>query len=318
MKKEHPAWTNEGRIVGLLEALIPGVIIFILLFIYLPTLGIILLLLLAILFSFPYFITSKNRGKQIEPTTIKVGHLVHPHEWDGGIWSKIHCYDYPDTWLALNRSRFNPGINIEVETPDIDEVTKKGLTRYDIIFITGHSLKEPWTLSEEQNEKLTYYLEEGGAIWIDQCGEDGGPNAPNLIIKNFPVPFEFKRVFPWSHLLGRQRIAKPHPILDGSLCFEIKYPSLLGLYRFPWTGEVLLEDLDSRYDVLVEDMRGHPTIIVAEGIGEGKGRVLITSYDFSCSIHAWYDFLGVKYDPQDLMFAYNVLLWAGVRDKEVK
>ena len=212
-------------------------------------------------------------------------------------------------WLGLKRSRFNPGLTIEVETPSLDEVDAKDLLKYDLIFITGHCLKNPWVLSEGERSKLEHYLENGGTIWIDQCGNDGGPRAPNLIIRNFPVPFEWKEVFPWSHFLLRQRIVTKHPLVDGSLCYEIKFPSLLGCPRLPWTAEVLLEELDERYKVLVEDAKHHPTIVFAEGIGKG-GKVLITSYDFACSIHAWYDFIGIKYDPQDLMFAYNVLLWA--------
>lgn len=300
-------WERKGRIVAILEVYLPFFLFFVLIFMLSPLVASALLAVGIISMLVPYLATFRIPGKKIS-TRVRIAHLVHPHEWDGGSWSLIHCYDYPDMWSALEKSRFNPGIKVEVETPHIDE--EDDLLKYDLVFITGHSLREPWRLTEKQKSKLDFYLRNGGTIWIDQCGNDGGPRAPNLVLQNFPLRFEWREKFPWSHFHLRQRIAEDHPLLNGEICYEIRHPSFLGLPRLPWTAEIFLENLDPRFRVLVEDSKHHPTIVVAEKIGEKNGKLILTSYDFACSIHVWKDFIGFKYDPQDLMFAYNLLLWS--------
>jgi len=199
--------------------------------------------------------------------------LRYPGHWD----INLEIFD------ILNNSALNPGFNITWNVLDIDSPLDE-YYNYDIIYVTGDSY---YALTEEQKNKFTEYISNGGTVWID--------SSDGMQFDNFTLLFYFSEE-PLSRVEDSQVANETHPIISGIYDLSIEEIRSLGDAMYYHYIEVAPEE---EYQTLIYDgVYGWPLTVYAY---YGFGKILITSQHIGLGI--------IIEDSEDLKFGYNVLYW---------
>ena len=141
------------------------------------------------------------------------------------------------------------------------------LQEYDLIIICGQGNH---TLSNNQREKISKYLESGGKIWIDN---HGGYDENKLNIENFPINFDFNYIEEIDEEEDNDFSKRDY--MDVMRRYKNLYEQdLIG--RHAISVSVDTDELDSYNEMFLYE--GNPILI--GGSYERRGKIFISSTNF--------------------------------------
>jgi len=209
------------------------------------------------------------------PVDIKIAWLQYPNDWDT---------DEPDARIDLLTSALKPlDWNIQWDTINLDTSVKEDFLQYDLVVITGHYA---YAFTTSDNDKLKFFVNNGGTLWIDSCGGD-------FQLNNFFLSIQFT---PEVIYQGQDILQPGHRLLDGVYTLSQAEVDALGEGS---TGEssLILEGYDSSYvGIIRERVTGKMLTLEAK---YGSGIVVVTAQDILCALQAA--------EPEDLKFSYNII-----------
>lgn len=209
------------------------------------------------------------------PVDLKIAWLQYPNDWNA---------DEPDARIDLLASTLKPSDwNIQWDTINLDTSPKEEFLQYDLIVMTGHSA---YALTTGDNDKLEFFANNGGTLWIDSCGSD-------FQLNNFFLSVQFT---PEVTYQGQDILQPGHRLLDGVYTLSQAEVDALGEGS---TGQssLILEGYDTSYlGIIRERATGKMLTLEAK---YGSGLVVVTAQDILCALQAG--------ESEDLKFSYNII-----------
>jgi len=210
--------------------------------------------------------------------TINVAWLKFPSDWNT---------DEPLARITLQSSPLLPETwTINWSIIDLLEAPKEQFLNYDIIIATSHY---EYVLTDEDNEKLKFFVENGGVLWIDDCGLRENARAPLYNLFLF-VEFRYGEV----EYQGQDVLNWSHPLING--IYKLVQAEIDGLGEGTKGFSDMIQFYDPRYEVIIKERESGYALTLLASYGNGK--VVITAQDILCALEAG--------ESEDIKFAYNI------------
>jgi len=214
--------------------------------------------------------------------TVRAAWLKYPIDWDSQA-SVVHLIKYhqlkPAEW------------KIEWGVIDLKTAPKEDFLQFDIIVATG---RQNYTLTPEDNEKLSYFVENGGTLWID--------NDRGLQFLGFFMPVEFTRypADPQGYGYRVQDIIAPnHPLIKGIYTITSTEAHKLGGKDYIYHFYVVAIKDPSYVEIIRDRSVGNPVTLAGK---YGDGNIVITSQAILHGVH-WME-------ADDFKLVYNIMALA--------
>jgi hypothetical protein len=242
-----------------------------------------------------------------EPRTIHVGWLI-VMDWESDFPEAPNCLtahpDKPADWtIIVDAIYFDRLISGE-----------QVITDYNLVVTTGH---ENHAYTAEERAVLELYLDAGGIMWIDDCGQVEVDNFPH----DMEINFGCQEYTPcWGVCYGDNfTINEPdHPLMNA--VYPITASMIRnepGLNDAQWFTPAY--DWDSRYTVIIT---GHevtgafsgPFLIAAR---VSRGKIAASFGDTSCALQcSTYGNTGIP--VYDYHWVYNLMAWTDSDDDSIE
>jgi hypothetical protein len=207
-------------------------------------------------------------------------------------------YENPDPYIFyyLQNSALKPtGWNLVnphgdlTSAIDISSVSTAQLLDYDLVFLTNHYTT---TFTDADKAKFESWIKAGGTLWIDDCG--------NMNPSNFFLPFGFASYDGHTNY-GAKTVTSGHEDhYFFNNAYDLTPAEIAALGNDGYSSHIT--GADAGWTVLLTN-EGNDALPDLMWRNYGEGRIILTADDYGCGIND-------SLNPEDMKFAYNVLLWS--------
>lgn len=172
---------------------------------------------------------------------------------------------------------------------DISSVPTSQLLDYNLIFLTNHYTT---TFTDADKAKFESWIKAGGTLWIDDCG--------NMNPSNFFLPFGFASYDGHTNIGAKSVTSGNEDHYFFNNVYDLTSAEIGALGNDGYSAHIT--GYDAGWTVLLTN-EGNAALPDLMWRNYGLGRIILTADDYGCGIND-------SLNPEDLKFAYNVMLWA--------